>query len=319
MKKITKISLIVWVLLLVFVLYLVIAFMMEVNNEKKEFEKLYWEHDNKIKITTSIIPIATITRTIWWDFVEVNNLVWVGVSPHGFDIKPNQMIKVADSDLVIYLWLEHIDGFIKKIKVKDYLNISYWMELLEWWEDEDEHDEEVHGWDEYEKDPHIWTSSENAILIATKIKNKLSEISPENKEYFETNLKKFSDELNKIKKDFLEDFSWKKQKEFIIFHDSYNYLFKELGIDDDKKLVFRKSVISEPDSEDMKRLIDEIENDWVNIAFKEPQFNDETFKRFTEKYNLEVNMLDPLWYNTWAGWYIEFYMDNLESLKVIYE
>jgi len=50
----------------------------------------------------------------------------------------------------------------------------------------------------------------------------------------------------------------KKQADFIVFHDAYNYLFKELNIDNTKKHIFRSNVLSDPNSNDIKELIDKI-------------------------------------------------------------
>lgn len=290
---------------------------------------------NKIQIMTSIIPIASITNYIGWEFVEAESIVPAWVSPHGFDLKPSQMVSLEKADLIVYLWLEHIDMFLEKaINEEKSLMVYQWIELLEWKEhshsDEDEHhdDEDEEHNDEYEHhddednhsiDAHIWTSSENAIIIANKIADKLSELMPENKDYFLENLANFSAELNNIKTEFLEKNSEKNQKEFIVFHDAYNYLFEELWIDSDNKLVFQKNVLSDPNSKEMKELIDEIKLHWINIAFAEPQLNDSNLQKLANEYNLNVLTLNPLGSETNSRWYIENYKNNLSSLEYIYE
>jgi len=94
--------------------------------------------------------------------------------------------------------------------------------------------------------------------MAEKITNKLSEINPENKEYFENNLNNLKTEIETAKNVFLNNIKDKKQSEFIIFHDAYNYLFLDLNIDSSKRVVFQKAVLSDPNSSEMKELIDEI-------------------------------------------------------------
>ncbi|MDR1988090.1 MAG: metal ABC transporter substrate-binding protein [Candidatus Peribacteria bacterium] len=89
----------------------------------------------------------------------------------------------------------------------------------------EEHNEDDH---EHESDPHIWTSAENARIIARKIMDKLVETSPENKEYFEANLKNFEDELDNILVSFRAETDLKSPNYFLIFHDAYNYLFQEI-------------------------------------------------------------------------------------------
>jgi len=286
---------------------------------------------NKIQIQTSIIPLASLTNYIGWDFVEAKSIVPAWVSPHGYDLKPEQMVEIAKSDLIIYLNLDHIDGFLNKaLEKKETLVVSEWIKLVEWTEhshEEEEYHEDEHLEDEkhtdeeknHSVDPHIWTSSSNALIMAEKIKDKLSEISPENKEYFENNLNSLKTELESAKNDFLNIVKDKNQSEFIIFHDAYNYLFIDLNIDSSKRIVFQKSVLSDPNSSEMKELIDEIKLHWVKVAYKEPQLNDSNLKKLSIDYNLEVFVLNPLGSDSSKNGYIENFKNNLKSLEKIYE
>lgn len=305
---------------------------------------------NKIKIEASIVPLASISNYIWWEFVEVKSIIPAWVSEHSFDLKPNNLIDIEKADFIVYLWLDHFDWFLNKnLEWKNVLKVSEWIELIKWvehhhhegevlhageshsWSDnhteEEHHDEhESHTeqenhieWESHSLDPHFWASSENAVLIAEKIKNKLVEINPENKEYFEENFENFREELGLIKNDFIQLHSWKNIKEFIVFHDAYNYLFKELNIDNSKKLVFQENVLSDPNSSEVKELIDEIKLHGVNVAFKEPQLNDSNLKKLASDYNISVYVLDPVWVDISKDWYINYYKSNLLSLENIYE
>lgn len=288
------------------------------------------KYNDIIQIETSIVPLASITNYIGWDFVEAISIVPTWVSPHGYDLKPEQMVDINKSDLVIYLNLDHIDGFLNKaLEKKETLIVSEWIELVEWiehsHEGEENHEEEWHEEDEHHEDeahsvdPHIWNGTKNAIIIAEKITKKLSEISPENKEYFENNLNNLKIELETVKNDFLTKINGKEQSEFIIFHDAYNYLFLDLWIDSSKKVVFQKTVLSDPNSAEMKELIDEIKLHWVKVAYKEPQLNDSNLQKLSNDYNLEVLVLDPLVSDSSKNGYIENFKNNLKSLEKIYE
>ncbi|NUJ98120.1 zinc ABC transporter substrate-binding protein [Candidatus Gracilibacteria bacterium] len=283
------------------------------------------KYNDIIKIQTSIIPLASLTNYIGGDFVEVKSIVPAGVSPHGFDIKPEQMIELQKADVVIYLDLEHIDGFLNKaLENKDKLIVSEGIQLIQGdsheHEEEENHNEEEHHEEEtHSLDPHIWTSSINALVMAEKITKKLSELHPENKTYFENNLVSLREELKTIKDDFVATTQGKKVKEFIIFHDAYNYLFDELSIDMTKKLVFQKTVLSDPNSAEMKELIDAIKVHKIKFAFKEPQFNDSNLQKLASEYNLTIDILNPLGTDSSKNGYIQNYKDNLLKLQKIYE
>ena len=55
------------------------------------------KYNDIIKVETSIIPLGSLTNYIGGDFVEVNSIVPAGVSPHGYDLKPEQMVDIAES------------------------------------------------------------------------------------------------------------------------------------------------------------------------------------------------------------------------------
>lgn len=283
------------------------------------------KYNDIVKIETSIIPLASLANYIGWDFVEVSSLVPAWVSPHGFDLKPEQMVQIDKADLIVYLNLEHIDGFLNKaIEKKDKLVVSKRIKLIEWAPHEHEEEWENHEQEENEEeahavDPHIWTSSVNALIIAEKIKNKLIELSPENKVYFENNYSTLKWQLKLIKTDFLAATKWKKAKEFIVFHDAYNYLFTELGIDSKSKIVFQKSVLSDPNSSEMKELIDEIKLHSIKMAFKEPQFSDSNLQKLSTDYDLKIEVLNPIGTDETAKGYIDNYKDNLLKLQSVYE
>ncbi len=328
----------------------------------------------KLQITTSIIPLASITNYIGWDYVEAKSLVPAWVSPHGFDLKPSQMIQIQESYLILSLGYDHIDWFLDKaLEDKNVLITTKWIEMIEWSDDhhhhEDEHHEDEHHdeenhedknhdeenhleknykkhsethdddhhWEEHnendykdehqddhyenwhELDPHVWTSAENALLIAKNIESKLSEIQPQNSNYFSNNYESLEKELLWIKQSFLDRISWKTQSEFIVFHDAYSYLFSELNIDSSKKLVFRTNVLSDPNSLEMKEIIDEITKHWVKNFYKEPQFKDSNLDKLALDYSLEVDILNPFWSDDSKNWYINNYSNNLKALEKIYE
>ncbi len=305
----------------------------EPNNTKKE----------KINITTSIIPLASISNYIGWEYVNAKSLVPVWVSAHGYDLKASQMVNIEESDLVVYLWLEHIDWFLDKAlsQNNNYIKVAKDIKLIEWKEHEHEHEheheneeeehenehnhedennnEEEHEEETHTIDPHVWTSWGNAIIIARYIKNKLIEIDNKNSDYYTNNFELFSSELNQIKNEYLEKHNWLNQKEFLIFHDAYNYLFEELDINQDKKLIFQKNVLSNPNSKEMKELIDEIRVHWINIAYKEPQLDDNNLQKISDEYNIEIKILNPLGSDYSKEWYIKNYKNNIKNLEYIYE
>ena len=84
-----------------------------------------FDANNKIQVTTSIIPLASIASYIWWDIVQVDSIVPAWVSPHNFELKPDNLVKIEKSDLLVYLNLDHIDWFLNKsLNGKNVLHVN---------------------------------------------------------------------------------------------------------------------------------------------------------------------------------------------------
>lgn len=301
----------------------------------------------QIQVISTIVPLASLVETIGGEYIETSSLVPAGRSPHGFDLSPKQLVEIKNSDLVVSLGLEHIDGFLDKaIGDKNNLVVSEGIELLEssgdhhhdHWEEEhnDEHENEIHDdhledqhddeleADHHEEethstDPHIWTSPENALLIADKIQKELALLDPDNIAVYEANYKKFLSDVSQLQAQFEQSIQGKTQKEFIVFHNAYNYLFDYLGVDQSKKLVFQENVMSEPNSAEFKELIDEITLHGVQDVFIEPQFVDSSLEKIAKKYTLNVSVLDPLGSDINSGGYLKNIASNIEKLQNIYE
>ena len=256
------------------------------------------------------------------------------------------MQEIADSEMIFVVWWLWIDDFIEKIDVSGKIvALSDWLTLLnaeahdhhdeehEWEEEhsedehewEEHHDEDGHEWEEHHDecehsiDPHVWLGNENIRKISQAIQIELETLLPEQAEYFAQNTQKFGTEVEKIFADFQTQNEQQEAKEFIVFHDAYNYLLDWVWIATDKKIVFSSNAIQEVGTGHMSQLIDEIEIHWVKHIFSEPQFSSETITDFTQKYSLELANLDPIGTDDSSGWYIANLKMNLEKLQIIYE
>lgn len=293
-----------------------------------------------ITVTSSIIPIGSVINAIGWDYVDVNTIIPAWVSPHGFDLSAKDLVVIEKSDISFIIGLEQIDGFLKKsLTNKKHIKLSEGMNLIEveshdhdaysdehWDEHEDEEkhsddeysDEEGHE-DEHSVDPHVWLGKENIFSISEKIRDQLSLIIPEHSDYFAENTKIFLREVELVYKDFVEKNAEKTAREFIVFHDAYNYLMESLNIESNLKLPFSENVLHEAGTAHMAELIDEVELHGIKNIFSEPQFSAWTLQKFVEEYDLTLGTLDPLGTDDSATWYLKNLKSNLDNISKIYD
>lgn len=79
-------------------------------------------------------------------------------------------------------------------------------------------------------DPHSWLSLVNGGKYLDEIAMVLSELSPENKEYFSKNSEQYKEELNKIHNEYVEKFKEVKKKDFVVPHQAYAYIGRDYGL-----------------------------------------------------------------------------------------
>lgn len=172
--------------------------------------------DNKLKIVTTIFPEYDWTREILGDQserAEATMLLDNGVDLHSYQPTADDLIKIAECDLFIYVGGES-DGWVESalastsnpdravINLIDTLGDSVKLEEVVEGMQETEHDHEededhAHDADEQEAetDEHVWLSLGNAQAVCQKIAEKLGEIDPEHEQAYTQNALAYIDQL----------------------------------------------------------------------------------------------------------------------------
>ncbi len=135
-------------------------------DNKPEYSTDYMPKDileNRIYVSSSIVPLSSLVKTIGGDYAVVTNIVPAGVSPHGFDLSAKMMADISKSEKVFMIGLEHIDGFLEKaVDTSKQIHLADGMKLIEveWHDhhdghsDDEHHEEEEHHEDEHEDEHH---------------------------------------------------------------------------------------------------------------------------------------------------------------------
>ena len=131
--------------------------------------------DRKISIVATIFPGYDFARNIADENAEITMLLKPGTESHNYDPTPQDIIKIQDADLFIYVggesdqWVDEILNSSSK-KPKKVISMMDCVEKLEEEIVEGMQAEEDPDSDEVEYDEHVWTSPKNAIIISKRIK-----------------------------------------------------------------------------------------------------------------------------------------------------
>jgi len=251
-----------------------------------------------LNTVVTIAPLKTFVKAIGGDKINITLMVKNGSSPHTYEPKPSQMIKVAKAKLYFSIGVEFEKIWVPKFKnlnqALKIIDVSKNIKKIEMEEDHQENNREKHHHHQ-ELDPHIWTTPKNVTLITKNIYDSLSKIDPKNKIYYHQNLIKF---LNKISytdhkiKNILSHLG--KKRTFMVFHPSWGYFAKayhlrQLPLEIEGKSPKPKAIIT---------LLKVAKKEHINAIFTQPEFSDSVAKTIAHALKIPViksSSLAPNW------------------------
>ncbi|MDO5718784.1 MAG: zinc ABC transporter substrate-binding protein, partial [Tissierellia bacterium] len=116
-------------------------------------------------------------------------------------------------------------------------------------------------------DPHIWTSPSLAKREMENIMKGLCEKDPENADYYKSNYKKYSEEFDKLDKEFKTEIEKLPNRDIVVSHEAFGYLAKDYGLNQ----IGIEGLIpeSEPTPQKMAEIIDFVKDNNVKVIFFE--------------------------------------------------
>ena len=169
------------------------------------------ETEKPLKIVTTIFPEYDWVRQILGERaknVELTMLLDNGVDLHSYQPTADDIIKISDCDLFVYVGGES-DGWVEdalkeatnqNMKVINLLDVLGEQvkeeEVVEGMEGEEEEETDEEEGPEY--DEHVWLSVKNAGTLCNAIADALEEIDPANKEVYAANAKSYQEKLSAL-------------------------------------------------------------------------------------------------------------------------
>ena len=197
---------------------------------------------NKLNIVTTIFPAYDWVREILGaetDRAEITMLLDSGVDLHSYQPTVDDIVKISDCDLFLYVGGES-DGWVddalknapnkerKVIRLLDVLGDSAKAEETVAGMQEEEHDHE----EEAEYDEHIWLSLKNAQVLVAAISEALQETDPARKDTYAANAAAYVEKLSALDGEYRAAVDSGKYKT-LLFGDRFpfRYLADDYGLD----------------------------------------------------------------------------------------
>jgi len=262
-------------------------------------------------VVTSIKPLGFIAAAISEGITPVEVLLPDGASEHDYALRPSDVKRIKNADLVIWVGPE-MEAFLTKpaaaLPASRNLEIAALpavkFQLIRGGEDEDEH-EEGHASDKSEDQDsshthhhhgeynmHLWMSPKIAQESAVAIHGKLLELMPESKAKLDANLQQFEAALAETDKHIGAQLAPVRNKGYFVFHDAYSYFEKHYGLSPAGHFTVNPEI--QPGAQRLHQIRTQLVEQKAVCVFAEPQFRPAVIDAVSRGTSVRKGTLDPL-------------------------
>ncbi len=260
-------------------------------------------------MVASIKPLGFIASAIADGVTETQVLLPDGASEHDYSLRPSDVKRLQNADLVVWIGPE-MEAFMQKsakqvpISATRKLAISELpavKPLLMKGEDDDDHDhageahnhaDDDHGHHHGEYNMHLWLSPEIARLSAVAIHDKLVELMPQSRAKLDANLKDFEAQLAATDKQVGNELAPLKGKGYFVFHDAYGYFEKHYGLTPLGHFTVNPEI--QPGAQRLHEIRTQLVEQKATCVFAEPQFRPAVVNAVARGTSVRMGTLDPL-------------------------
>ncbi len=266
-----------------------------------------------LKVVVTIKPIHSLVAAIMEGAGTPELLIEGAGSPHSYAMRPSDARRLSSADIVIRV-SENLEGFLEKpieslsqgariVTLADLPGVRLLPLRQGGAFEPHEHDHTAavahegprHG----RYDAHLWLNPVNAAVVAERLANILAKARPEQTTLFKTNAAKLEARIAALDAELAGALDPVKNKEFIVFHDAYQYFEAHFGLEAAGSLTV--SPERQPGAARLKAIRDKVAATGSVCVFAEPQFKPKLLDTIVEGTDARIGVLDPLGASLPAG------------------
>lgn len=254
---------------------------------------------DKLKVVTSTEDLASLTREVGGDRVDVTSIGKGYQDPHFIEPKPSFLLLLRNADLLEVVGLELEIGWLSPLLDQSrnnnirpgatgYLDVSQGVEIL---------DRPSVALNRSMGDvhplgnPHFWLDPANAVRIAIQIRNRLVLLRPNDAAYFDQRLNNFKIRINDANKRWLALMAPYRGAKIITYHNSWPNFARHFGLNVVDHIEPKPGI--PPSPAHTLQLINKMKDQKIKVIVMEPFFDRKTPDFIAEKTGAKVVVLYP--------------------------
>ena len=250
------------------------------------------QRSEKPILTVTLEPLRYFTEAIAGDNYEVVSMVPKGSSPESYDPTPQQLVNLSKSQAYLRIgyigfeqaWMKKLEANCPDMKVYD---TSKGIDLLRdkgHWHGDHFHEGGV--------EPHVWNSTQNALIIADNIYQALCELDSTHQEDYQKRLDVLKQTIRQTDAN-VRTLVENADSTFLIYHPALSYFARDYGL----KQVSIEEGGKEPSPAQLKALIETCRNENVHTIFVQQEFDQRNAQLIANELGVNIVSINPLSYD----------------------
>ena len=243
-------------------------------------------------LTVTLEPLRYFAEAIAGDNYEVVSMVPKGSSPESYDPTPQQLVNLSKSQAYFRIgyigfeqaWMKKLEANCPDMKV---YNTSKGIDLLRdkgHWHGDHFHEGGV--------EPHVWNSTQNALIIADNIYQALCELDSTHQEDYQKRLDVLKQTIRQTDAN-VRTLIENADSTFLIYHPALSYFARDYGL----KQVSIEEGGKEPSPAQLKALIETCRNENVHTIFVQQEFDQRNAQLIANELGVNIVSINPLSYD----------------------
>ncbi|HKT81733.1 MAG TPA: metal ABC transporter substrate-binding protein [Vicinamibacterales bacterium] len=253
----------------------------------------------KLNVVASTEDLASIAREVGGDRIAIEAIARGYQDPHFVEAKPSFILRLQRADLLIVVgreleigWLPPLIQQSRNAKIQPgangYLDSSLHARILDIPTGQITRAMgDVHP----QGNPHFWLDPENGKIVAKDIADKLSQLSPTDRAYFEQRLADFTKRLDDAEKRWLTTMAPYKGMKVVTYHRSFPNFADRFGLDVIGYVEPRPGI--PPTPQHTLDLTNEMKRQSVKLILVEPYFDLKTPNALSRSTGAKVLVMPP--------------------------
>ena len=282
------------------------------------------EHAGKLKVLATTSIVSNVVSLVGGEEIETTTLLPLGSDPHGFEPTPQDMTKILDADVIFANGAgleEFLDNLIESAGAQNkvvYVSRGIELRRLENQPSQEgttdiEEDDQVGG------DPHTWVDPNNVMIWVHNIKDTLSELDPQDAEYYQVNSEKYEGSLKELDTWIREQVADipEANRKIVSDHNLLGYFADQYGFEQVGAVIPSYSTLAEPSASELAELEDIVKELGVKAVFVGNTVNPSLATRVAEDTGTNLvfiysgSLTEP---GGEAGSYIDYMRYNVQTI-----